>query len=100
MGVYYMSDAINPAHYRQEKIQCIDAMRYIFGDISVANFCVCNAFKYLWRFEDKNGDEDIDKAKWYIAEFKRLLNENADDILDDLPQNMRDVMLINEYGIK
>lgn len=95
-----MSDAINPAHYRQEKIQCIDVMRYIFGDIPVADFCVCNAFKYLWRFEDKNGDEDIDKAKWYIAELKRLLSENADDILADLPQNMHDVMLDAEYGIK
>ena len=71
-----MSDAINPAHYRQEKIQCIDAMRYIFGDISVANFCVCNAFKYLWRCKYKNNyNEDLSKALWYLNKAEELNNQ-------------------------
>lgn len=85
-------DAINPSHYRQEKVQCIDAMRYLFGDKAVINFCLCNVFKYLWRYEDKNGDEDVEKSKWYIGEIKRIINANADDILNTIPQNMREVL--------
>ena len=29
-------------------------------------FCLCNAFKYLWRYKNKNGAEDIKKARWYL----------------------------------
>lgn len=87
-----VNNATNPSHYRQEKIQCIDAMRYIFGDKAVIDFCLCDIFKYLWRYEDKNGEEDIDKAKWYMQEIKRILNGNADDILKTIPQNMSEVL--------
>ena len=43
--------------------------------------CICNAFKYLYRHNRKNGIEDIKKAKWYIdkyIEIKEGVN-NADD---------------------
>ena len=36
------------------------------GKEAVKDFCVCNAFKYLWRHNAKNGDEDIKKANWYL----------------------------------
>jgi hypothetical protein len=25
-----------------------------------------NVFKYLWRYKDKNGIEDLRKANWYL----------------------------------
>jgi hypothetical protein len=55
-----------PAHYTKTSIECIDAMRETQGDDAVKAFCVCNAFKYLWRHNRKNGDEDIKKASWYL----------------------------------
>lgn len=55
-----------PKHYASTSIECIDAMRETQGDEAVKAFCVCNAFKYLWRHNRKNGDEDIRKASWYL----------------------------------
>ena len=53
----------NPAHYqsynKELNIECIDAMRAAFGDEAVINFCICNAFKYIWRHQSKNGKQDI-----------------------------------------
>jgi hypothetical protein len=64
----------HPSHYAGDKIECIDAMVKEFGKDAVEHFCLLNCFKYLWRFGDKNGDEDIEKAKWYFAKYKELLN--------------------------
>lgn len=52
-------------HYKGE-IECIDAMRQTQGMESTINFCVCNAFKYLWRWRNKNGLDDLRKALWYL----------------------------------
>lgn len=68
-------DNVNhPRHYTGNKVECIDAMVKEFGKDAVEHFCLLNCFKYLWRFGDKNGDEDVEKAKWYFAKYKELLN--------------------------
>lgn len=44
------NDNVNhPAHYTQGDIECIDAMLSAFGGDAVQEYCICNAFKYLWR---------------------------------------------------
>lgn len=66
-------DNVNrPPHYTQGGIECIDAMTAAFGKEAVMHFCICNAFKYIWRSEHKNGQEDLDKANWYIKKYKQL----------------------------
>lgn len=62
-----------PQHYASTSIECIDAMRETQGDEAVKAFCVCNAFKYLWRHNRKNGDEDIKKASWYLNKAVELM---------------------------
>lgn len=62
----------HPHHYNQGGIECIDAMVAAFGEKAVENFCLINAFKYVWRSRDKNGFEDIDKAIWYLNKVKEL----------------------------
>ena len=62
-----------PQHYASTSIECIDAMRETQGDEAVKAFCVCNAFKYLWRHNSKNGDEDIKKANWYLNKAVELM---------------------------
>ena len=60
-------DPVNhPAHYTSGSIECIDAMQAAFGDEAIKDFCLCNAFKYLWRHRNKNGVEDLKKARWYL----------------------------------
>lgn len=56
----------HPAHYNQGKYECIEVMREVFGDLAVKNFCHLNAFKYVWRANEKNGIEDIKKARFYL----------------------------------
>lgn len=66
-------DPVNrPAHYTSGGIECIDAMTAAFGEKTVKDFCLCNAFKYLWRHRNKNGVEDLKKARWYL---NRLITE-------------------------
>ena len=63
-----MKDNVNnPQHYAgSTSLECIECMKVTFGAVAVYNFCLCNAFKYLWRYKNKNGDEDIRKARWYL----------------------------------
>lgn len=64
-------DNINPDHYKSStSLECIEAMEMIFGNEAVYDFCVLNAFKYIWRWKHKNGSEDLDKAKWYLTRAK------------------------------
>ena len=73
-------DNVNhPAHYEsQTSLECIDVMEIAFGADAVGNFCLCNAFKYLWRYKHKGGKEDLRKAKWYLDRFEVIENEYAD----------------------
>ena len=70
-------DMVNsPYHYqsynKELNIECIDAMRAAFGDEAVANFCICNAMKYLFRFKSKGGNQDLLKCEWYIDKYLEL----------------------------
>ena len=61
-------DNVNhPSHYENScSLECIDVMEAMFGPDNLIIFCFMNAFKYLWRFKNKNGKEDLDKAWWYL----------------------------------
>lgn len=66
-------DNINhPSHYETQGIECIQAMEITQGTVAVENFCLCNAFKYLWRHDRKGGAEDIKKAIWYLNKYVEL----------------------------
>lgn len=66
-------DNVNhPSHYETGKFECIDVMMETQGKEAVKDFCVCNAFKYLYRHGNKNGLEDIKKAIWYLNKFVEL----------------------------
>lgn len=64
-------DIVNqPSHYLSSSLECIQAMEMAFGIEVVYNFCICNAWKYLWRYKSKNGKQDVAKARWYIDKAK------------------------------
>lgn len=74
------ADVVNhPSHYETGKFECIKVMEEAIGREEVKGFCICNAFKYLYRCRRKNGLEDIKKAKWYIDKFIELCDEDAND---------------------
>lgn len=70
-------DAINPDHYRQGGVECIDALRAALGDAGFEAFCRGNAIKYLWRAPRKNDMEDLQKAKWYLEMLLHVQNPDA-----------------------
>ena len=63
----------HPAHYAG-KIECIDALLETMGRDDVRAFCLCNAFKYLWRCKKKHDTptEDVEKAAWYLQKYLEL----------------------------
>lgn len=71
---YPKRDMVNhPSHYTQGGIECIDAITAAtVGKTGIEAVCVANVVKYLWRYEEKNGLEDVKKARWYL---ERLINE-------------------------
>nr|DAO37095.1 MAG TPA: nucelotide kinase [Caudoviricetes sp.] len=71
-------DMINhPQHYTQGGIECIDALKAAtVGKHGIEAVCVANVIKYLWRYEEKNGVEDVRKAKWYIERLLKELEES------------------------
>lgn len=69
----------HPSHYKNNKYECIDVMLDIFGKDKTAAFCELNAFKYLWRANNKGTDiQDKKKAEWYVNKYIEL-KENKND---------------------
>ena len=67
MGVSAKDNVNRPSHYTQGKVECIDAIESAtIGKKGIDAVCVANVIKYLWRYEEKNGLEDIKKAQWYL----------------------------------
>jgi hypothetical protein len=70
-------DPVNhPPHYTSHPshIECIELTEAM-------DFCPGNAFKYVWRFREKHGREDLAKALWYVErEIARREDEQDDDI--------------------
>lgn len=74
-----IKDIVNhPSHYETGKFECIDVMEEALGRSVVESFCIANAFKYLYRSQRKNGDEDIFKAQWYLNKWAELRTANDD----------------------
>ena len=69
-----MEERINrPSHYFQEgRKECIEEMIDIYGVEAVKTFCQLNIYKYIYRHDLKNGDEDLKKAEWYENKCKEL----------------------------
>lgn len=65
----------HPSHYNQGKFECIDVMVETFGKEAAQDFCLLNAFKYVWRTGEKNGVEDVKKARWYLDKYLELEGE-------------------------
>ena len=62
------NDNVNrPKHYRKGRVECIDAIKSATGD-GYQFYLQGNIIKYMWRFNHKNGLEDLQKAQWYLSE--------------------------------
>nr|DAN24928.1 MAG TPA: nucleoside triphosphate pyrophosphohydrolase [Caudoviricetes sp.] len=73
-----MSEVNHPAHYNMPgRKECIEEMLDKFGTEKLQAFCELNAYKYRYRHTLKNGDQDLEKAKWY--ELKNSMLKSSSD---------------------
>lgn len=66
-GIRMSDNVSHPNHYNHGGLECFDALRAALGDKYIG-FLIGNVIKYCWRYEHKNGIEDLQKARAYIDE--------------------------------
>ena len=60
-------DPVNhPAHYTAGAIECIDAIEAQMSPIEFIGGLRFNVNKYMWRWREKGGLEDLYKALWCL----------------------------------
>lgn len=73
-------DSVNhPSHYNQDGIECIEAIRASLGPDGFQAYCKGNCMKYLWRYEYKNGLEDLKKAQVYLNWMVESMETKGED---------------------
>ena len=61
------NDAVqHPSHYTQGGIECIEAIKASTTADGFYDYCKGNIIKYIWRWRDKGGVEDLRKASVYL----------------------------------
>ena len=72
LNKFYAGNNVNHPKHHQGENECIDVMVAMFGKEAVKHFCMCNAYKYRFRADKKNGEEDRLKAEWYESKLIEL----------------------------
>ena len=73
-----MTDHINkPNHYTQGEVEFIHAIESTLTPEQFIGYLKAQCMKYLWRFELKNGCEDLAKSQWYLSKIKELYYEHT-----------------------
>lgn len=57
----------HPNHYCQGGIECIKAIEASMPPEGFQDYCKGNVLKYVWRYREKNGLEDLKKAQVYLG---------------------------------
>ena len=75
-------DNVNhPSHYCQGGIECIDAIKAATINLKgIEAVDTGNVIKYVWRWKDKNGVEDLKKARWYIDHLIKEVEQGELDV--------------------
>ena len=67
--MYYKptNDSVNhPDHYIHGKYETIEVLQDWLAPKEFRGFCLGNTMKYLSRWQNKGGVEDLKKAVWYL----------------------------------
>jgi hypothetical protein len=68
------SDPVNPSHYKQGGIECIEAIKAALCE-GFPDYLRGNVMKYLWRYKEKGGVEDLRKSAWYLDRLFKEVGE-------------------------
>lgn len=71
------NNVIHPNHYNiPGRKECIEEMIEKFGHEKTEAFCELNSYKYQYRHELKNGQEDLDKASNYQNMLQKMIEND------------------------
>lgn len=68
-------DPINPTYYDEIFEQMIHSKFTKEQLLTVSEF---NVFKYIYRWKEKNGIQDLKKARWYLNDLISKLEQEQD----------------------
>lgn len=68
----------HPRHYTRGGIECIEAIKASMCPADFCGYCKGNILKYLWRWEDKGGLQDLKKARVYLNWMIETAEAHAD----------------------
>lgn len=72
---------VNPSHYKRGGMEAIDVIEAFTSNLcGTEAFDTGNALKYILRWKEKNGKEDIEKAIWYLTHLKNHLEKTQTTI--------------------
>lgn len=69
------NDSINPNHYVFGGIETIEYLKAKLTPEEYRGFLKGNVLKYVSREAEKNGEEDLKKAKWYLNKLIEVGND-------------------------
>ena len=87
-------NAINPAHYQKGKVECIEAIEASMSQEAFKGFLKGNCIKYIYRYENKNGAEDLRKAEWYLLRLIAL-REDEEAMAKEMMKITEEVLSTN-----
>lgn len=70
----------NPSHYMSETgLEVIDVIEaFTSGLVGIEATDTGNVIKYICRWKDKNGLQDLEKARWYLEHLINHLEKEND----------------------
>jgi len=72
-----LEDMVNhPVHYNKAGIETIDAIGAATNE-GFKYYLQGNILKYIWRYEYKNGVEDLEKARWYLNKLIEVYDDKS-----------------------
>ena len=78
-----MNDPIQPKHYHDKDgsgIHCHNAQAAALSKEGFQAYMIGCAIKYIWRWKDKNGQEDLRKAQHCLTMVLDTFKETSDEL--------------------
>jgi len=93
-----MSSVNHPGHYNRGNIEAIDAIESAVAGLTPEEaFSIGSAIKYLFRWKEKGGVEDLHKARWYI---EHVIDMHTATTTKPMPMPMPQDPIDDNGGIK
>lgn len=65
--------AVTPSYYKKGNLECYDVQKASMGLTKYQGYLEGCVQKYLWRWEEKNGKQDLKKALEYLVKLIETL---------------------------